>query len=409
MPGKISSACSYALLLFLIMLGIGLQFADAQTFQVIHTFSGYNDGANPYATVTIDRAGNLYGTTGQGGANWGVVFKLTHKNSSWLLTTLHIFNGTDDGVQPLTPVLIAPNGTLYGTTLEGGSYNYGTVFELRPPIRACTAVQCPWIETVVYRFTGDNNGQNPRSGLLMDAAGNLYGEAQGGTTTFGVVYKLQLSGSNWTPSVVHAFNLQSDGGFPQGGLVADPAGNLYGTTAVGGAHRQGTVFQLAPSGSTWIDNTQYSFTGGNSIAGLIFDRSGNLFGNTEYGGCCYSGVIFEMSPAGGSWTYNELYDFDGLSSDETGPTSTLAMDSQGNLYGTLEFVGAHNQGSVFKLSPSGSGWIYTDLHDFTGGADGGIPLGGVTLDAAGNIYGTTAIGGNYNCAGGCGVVFEITP
>lgn len=389
--------------------------AKAQTYTVIHNFTGAGDGSNPYAALIIDRAGNLYGTTLLGGLGYGTVFKLAHRNSSWVLTTLHTFRGGGDGVGALTPLFMAPSGILYGTTSAGGGLGNcntgcGTAFQLRPPATTCTAVQCPWMETVLYRFAGASDGGQPTSSLIADSAGNLYGETGlSFNGSCGVVFELQPSGGSWSESVLYNFICSGVDIEPSGGLAIDSAGNLFGTTQ--GQREHSTVFQLSGSGLEWIKRTIYQLpNSGYSVAGLILDGTGNLYGATEAGGCCGGGYVFELSQTGSGWNYTELYDFTGSGPGSAGPTGTLAMDVQGNLYGTTNNIGAYHHGNVFKLSPSGSGWTYTDLYDFMGGNDGGNPVGGVVLDSAGNIYGTTSAGGVNSCSeAGCGVVFEITP
>jgi uncharacterized repeat protein (TIGR03803 family) len=202
-------------------------------------------------------------------------------------------------------------------------------------------------------------------------------------------------------------------------VIFDSAGNLYGTTYSGGANNCGTVYELSPSGSTWTETVLYSFQcgfgvpdGGAPVGGLIFDAAGNLYGTTNIGGTNNGGTVFELSPSGGgNWTFQVLYglpyngDFDFI---YYGPTGSLAMDAAGNLYGTGLMDGASGSGNVFKLTPSNGSWIYTDLYDFRG-PEGAYPWGDVVLDAHGNLYGTASAGGENQCNGnGCGVVWEVT-
>jgi uncharacterized repeat protein (TIGR03803 family) len=404
---QISLAWSLALVIALVLTIVVSRSAQAQTFTVIHTFTGGGDGAQPVALV-IDRVGNLYGTAGAGAVGYGTVFELTHKNSGWILTTLHSFAAGNDGAYPGSPVLIAADGTLYGTTGEGGGVGNcyydgcGTVFHLMPPATACRTTLCPWPESVLYRFTGQNDGAFPDSGLIPDSAGNLYGTTLGGT-----VYELTRSQGAWTENTLYTFTGGSDGSGPGGGLIFDGAGNLYGTTDSAGAYNYGTVFDLTPSGSGWVETTLHAFTDGYSVAGLVRDEAGNLYGDTAYGGCCFSGTVFQLSPSNGSWTYAVLHNFIG---ELEGPTAPLLRDAEGNLYGTTYELGAYKSGYVFKLSRSNGSWTYIDLHDFTGGSDGGYPVGGLVLDAQGNLYGTASGGGENGCGGfGCGVVWEIKP
>ena len=402
--------------LVLIALGVVLiPSAQAQTFTVLHDFTGGQDGSQPVAGLTLDQAGNFYGTASAGGAGYGTVFKLTHKHSAWTFGPLYSFGGGNDGAGPVARLVIGTNGTLYGSTAAGGGgscskiYEYsgcGSIFNLRPAAAACKTALCPWTETVLYRFAGGSDGAYPIGQLAFDQAGNIYG------TTFdylqfgslGTVFGLTPSGGGWTKSAVHRFN-GSDGQYPTAGVIFDQSGNLYGTTYYGGANGDGTVYQLTPSGSGWTENLLYSFQNGsdgeNAAAGLIFDSSGNLYGGASAGGSGGGGTVFQLTPSGGHWTLSVINSFTGSG----GPASSLVSDASGNLYGTTVEDGAHGAGSVFKLTFSGGGWTFTDLYDFTGGSDGANPFGGVTLDANGNLYGTTESGGTY----GYGVIWEITP
>jgi uncharacterized repeat protein (TIGR03803 family) len=389
--------------------------ANAQTYTVLHTFSG-TDGNQPYAGLTWDRAGNLYGTTSVGGAGFGTVFELSHADSGWTLSNLYSFRGGSDGAQPEARVVFAPDGTLYGTTTVGG-LGYGTVFNLRPPAAIiCGSARCPWTETVLYRFTGGSAGAFPNFGdLTFDSAGNIYGTTTSGgrgCTAYGgcgVVFELSRSGESWTESVIYAFSGESgDGATPSSGVIFDAAGNLYGTTTLGGFHYTGSIYKLTRAKSGWNENTLFSFgesnQGSEPAGGLIFDSKGNLYGTTSGGGNNGMGTVFELQPSVSSWTYQVLANVPAEAVD------TPTMDTAGNLYAT---TGVQILGNVFKVTPGSGGWTYTDLYDFGGdnGADGFFLIGGVVLDANGNIYGTTVEGGNFNppCGEGCGVVWEITP
>jgi len=392
-----------------------MQPAQAQTFTVIYNFTGGNDGAYPQAGVTVDRAGNLYCTASQGGtSNRGSVCKLTHQGSGWTFKSLYSFAGPPDASAPIARTVIAPDGSLYGTTEFGGrncggGVGCGTVYRLQPPPGFCRNVLCPWTETVIYRFSGGGDGANPGYGdLAFDAAGNMYGTTfYGGTNAQGVVFKLAPSGGNWTESAIHMF-AGPDGVNPFSGVTLDSAGNLFGTTNSGGANGYGTVYELTPSGTGWTESTLYSFqlagSGGSPYGGVVLDSAGNIYGGTSNGGTGNGGTIYELTPSGGSWTFNLLYSLTG-NSYQPGLYDNLARDAAGNLYGTTRNDGANGLGSVFKLSPEGGGWVYTSLHDFTGGSDGANPIGGVSFDANGNLFGTAKAGGAH----GYGVIWEITP
>ena len=428
---KLTSITSPAVAMLLVLV-LSLP-AATQTITTLHGFSGMPDGATPIGGLAMDAVGNLYGTTQYGGANgWGMVFKLVHTGGSWIMHPLYSFpsiyqQGANDGAEPMAGVTIGPDGNLYGTnTLGSGHSNHGTVFKLSPPASVCKSTLCPWTETVLYRFTGGSDGGGPSGPVIFDSAGNLYGTtASGGASSCfsgvgcGVAFKLTRSGSSWTETVLHAFLGPPDGESPGfGGLVFDQAGNLYGTTASGGAGSCGTVFQLAASGSGWTENVIHSFNfngdGCEPVGGLIVDHTGNLYGTTVFAPSDNdNGTVFELTPSGGQWTYtllsNILEPFFGI----TGPFGTLAMDTTGNLYGmTVGSGDAHGAGSceygcgtVFKVTPSGGGWAFSLLYEFTGGTDGAQPIDGVILDHNGNLYGTASAAG----ARGQGTVFEITP
>ena len=403
------------------VVGVLTQATEAQTFSVIHSFMGGQDGANPYAGLTLDAAGNLYGTSTLGGMGAGTVFKLRYVNSGWIFTPLYSFTRVGrEGLHYATArAIIGSDGSLYGTTQYGGQGTCdlggggcGTVYNLKPSPSRPTSVFAPWNGTVLYAFAGDSDGGQPGNGdLVFDQAGNLYGTTLlRGFDNNGTVYELTPSSGNWTESVVYTFTGANDGSTPNGGVIFDTAGNLYGTTSGGGLYDNGTVYQLTPSGSGWTKNILYNFQGGSDggtpIGGLIFDASGNLYGTTGYGGSGFGGVVFELTPSNGSWTYNTLYSFSRSGSvDPPGPEGSLYMDAAGNLYGTTLADGAYGDGSVFKLTPSNGSWTYTSLYDFTGGSDGCNPWGSVLLDAKGNLFGTASSCGAYYD----GVVFEITP
>ena len=409
-----ASALTLALAIVLTLMVALTQAAPAQTYRVIYAFTGGIDGSGPPAGVTMDAAGNLYGTAfGAGAQRYGTVFKLSHQNSSWVFAPLYSFQNVPDGANPGARVIFSPNGALYGTTYAGGAgcngVGCGTVFKLTPPATFCRNVLCSWDETVLHRFEGGNDGFSPFAEVVFDRAGNLYGTTYGGGTyDSGTVYQMTSSGAE---GVIYSFTGGSDGALPQADVILDSVGNLYGTTSTNGAY--GTVYELTPSGSRWIEHTLHGFEnygmGASPIGGVIFDASGDLFGTTVYSGSNGGGTVFELTPLGGIWAFTVTYALHGNGNE--GPSANLILDSDGNLYGTTYVDGAYGFGGVFKLTRSGSEWTYTSLHDFTGGSDGGGPLGQVIFGANGNLYGTTALGGNLaDCDGvGCGGVFEITP
>lgn len=418
MLGKAPSRLRGAITALLLPIAFAATALHAQTYTVIHDFTGGTDGGAPMAGLTTDRAGNLLGTAnfggnigGQCGMNGcGLVYKLAKRNSNWMLTPLYDFEGGNDGMNPqMANVSIAPSGVLYSTTYYGGGpcasggNGCGTVFMLQPRPTNCPAVACPWDETIVHRFNG-NDGSGPVGALLLDQEGNLDGTTNtGNLLNGGIVY--QLNGSGWAEQILfHPY------GYPGSGVNHDSSGNLYGSTFIG-IRSRGTVYQLTQSGGTWFGTDIYDFSGGADggypVAGVIFDAEGNLYGATSSGGSGNGGTVFELSPSGGSWIYKLLYSFTRPNNDRlvVGPVGNLVMDVAGNLYGTTISDGASGHGAVFKLTPSNGTWTYTSLHDFTGGGDGGYPYCNLVLDENGNIYGTASAGGAFNG----GVIFEIKP
>jgi uncharacterized repeat protein (TIGR03803 family) len=419
--GHVSRAATAALAMATVfaLAAIMIQSAQAQAYSVIHNFTGGQDGSHPYAGLTIDRAGHLYGTAANGGAGYGTVFKLSHQASGWVFNPLYSFKGGNDAAFPGARVIIGPDGSLYGTAEGGGSgcggNGCGTVFNVKPGASACKTALCSWTETVLYSFTGNDGYGIAIGDLAFDQAGNIYGTTEfGGEGPYpsgnGTVWELMPSKGGWTHSVLYRFGGGEDGYVIYSGVIFDEVGNLYGTARQGGGFGCsgagcGTVYQLTPSGSGWTENILYRFQGGNDglfpIAGLLLDRMGNLYGGTSGGGSGNGGTVFDLTPANGGWTFHTLYGLAGNGGMSAAPT----MDAAGNLYGVTLGDGAYSQGNVFKLTPSGGGWTYTDLYDFTGGSDGGFPISNVVMDASGNLYGTTYEGGSN----GLGVAWEITP
>jgi uncharacterized repeat protein (TIGR03803 family) len=396
--------------------------ATAQTERVLHNFGGVSGaGEVPGSSLIFDSAGNLYGTTEAGGANKvGVVFELSPRTGGgWTQKVLHSFSAHDgDGQTPQSGLVFDSAGNLYGTASGGGTDGVGAVFELSPPVPPSTE----WSETVIYSFLNNGvDGQNPLEKLIFDSAGNLYSTTfGGGGGTVGTVFELSPSGGGlWTETLLHTFSPVGDGDDPRSGLTMDAAGNLYGVTLFGGAHSDGTVYELTPSaGGTWTETILYSFAvtsvdGGEPAGGLIFDSAGNLYGTTTVGGPEEGGIVFKLKPSGGTWTETVLHYFlYHNSADGFYPFGDLAFDSLGNLCGatlqggTGSCSSTGSCGVVFKLRPATPLWTERIAHNFNAdGIDGFFPAGGVVAGAGGIIYGTASFGGTA----GQGDVFAIQP
>jgi len=274
----------------------------------------------------------------------------------------------------------------------------------------------PWTETVLYAFGGQPDGAYPGYGdLILDSLGNLYGTTeQGGAFGKGAVFKLSPGSGGWTESVIYSFTGNDDGSTPWGGLTLDNAGNLYGTTLGGGQFANGTVFLLTPTNSGWTETVIHAFLGSDGshpVGQMIFDRSGNLYGTAYSGGLDgEDGAVFELSPSNGGWTFSLLHLFDFSAGEGVDPLAGVTLGSDGNLYGTTLGGGGFDDGAIFRLVHDGNSWNYQTLHSFTM-ETGDSPFGGVTFDSQGNMYGTAIAGGpnQIYCNGGCGVVWELTP
>jgi len=418
--------------------------AAGAKYGVIYRFQGSPDGAGPNSPLITDQAGNLYGTTQNGGSSrncfdgCGTVFRFTppaKKGGAWKETILHSFTG-DDGNSPTPSSLVFDQaGRLYGAAANN-------IFQLTPPAKG----KGPWTETVLYTFTGGNDGGHP-NGVIFDNAGNLFGTTQTGgqygQQGAGTVFELTLKGNTWSETTLYSFPLIKDGNHP-GDLVFDSNGNLFGINSGDSVtctpkfpFSCGTVFELLAKSGGWEYQAIHAFQGFNDasypdFSQLIFDQSGNLYGTTAgtsgTGDVNYQdpeGTVFELTPPvtkGGSWTETFLHHFPrpgGI--DGSFPIHGLVFDTSGNAFG-VTFYGAGNTktlcvgrgcGIAFELKPpikKGGVWEEVRLHDFTTGSDGANPSAGLLLGAGGAIFGTTAFGGGSSaCQDGCGTVFEFVP
>lgn len=398
--------------------------------------TGSVHGYEPFGGLVADRTGALYGTAAGGRNGTGIVFKLvppSTRGGAWRPSIIYSFGawGTGDGIGPTGNLaLIAKSGEIYGTTTDGGRYGGGTVYQLAVPAKTGD----PWTETVLYNFT---EGEEPLWGVVADSKGRLYGTTYyGGSHKNGSVFRLtppSQPGGSWTETTLYNFNgygLLSQA-YPSS-VIVDASGALYGTTGALNGVNAGVVYQLAPPSGTgrgWTQNILYSFGGitGDGIypeGGLIFDSAGALYGNTLEGGLFGSGTVFELSPPseqGGAWTESVLYSFSQGTGDGFYPVASLVFDSAGSIYGVTQSGGIESCGdadngcgTIFRLDPpssQGGQWTEGYLYAFQGGSDGNYPQAPVTA-VSGDVYGTTVYGGIGYCSSdgdvGCGTVFQIT-
>jgi uncharacterized repeat protein (TIGR03803 family) len=378
--------------------------------QVIYTFTGVPKGLYPL-TKLVYGSGKLYGATSSGGTatcKCGTVFGLVPKTGGgWTYRTLYSFKGGSDGSTPVGNIIFDTAGNIYGVTGSGGSQEFGTVYELSPGTGG------KWTHKVLYDFSQSPDGNGPNAGLIMDAAGNLYGTTNSGGNNFsGTVFELSL-GSNglWNETVLYRFS-GPDGSSPRAELIMDAKGNLYGTTFSGGTNSDGVVFELSPSsGGGWSESVLYSFTGGQD-QGLLnapvwMDPKGNLYGTTM--GAVQNvqfGTVFQLTPTSTPpWTETTLHTFGQQSSDGTVPAGGLTADAKGNLFGATNAGGNAAAGTICKLTPgSGGTWNYRVYYTFTGGSNGGAPSTPVTFGKGAIFFGPTTGGSNS-----AQVIYEIKP
>jgi len=468
---RYSRVVGWCLALFAVAVTLVLPSSASWKEKVLYSFQGGTDGSLPAGGVIFDKAGNLYGLTIYGGSTtcppgWcGTIYELSppqQKGGAWTETVLYVFKGhnQNDGSSPSGSLIADRAGNLYGVTGYGGSgpcvlfgtaTGCGTVFELSPP----QTKGGKWAEKVLYDFQGGNDGDLPTGPLVFDSAGNLYGATEfgGGKGTTcdvfyggncGTVFELsppKQKGGKWTERVLHSFagikagKQYGDGALPNGGLVLDTKGTIYGTTYAGGnsaGHCDfglegigcGTVFKLAPPLATaagWTETILHRFRGypndgGLPSAGLIFDSGGTLYGTTTGGGDQAEGTVFVLKQPkerGGPWQETLLHQFT-AGSDGAVPIASLTLNVRGVLYGTASIGGAVGGGTLFQLkrSPKRHTWTFDAFYTFTGSPDGSYPASGLTLGPCGSYYGTTQQSGNtgQNCGRlGCGTVFEVSP
>jgi uncharacterized repeat protein (TIGR03803 family) len=373
--------------------------AYARKEKTVYRFTGGDDGGDPTGNLVSDSEGNLYGSTALGGnKDYGAIFELTpNSRGTWTETVLYSFAGGSDGTGPVGNLTFDSEGNLYGTTTGGGTYDQscgsggcGTVFELTPNAGG------GWTEIVIYRFTDFSDGLEPVSGVIVGKEGSLYGTTQnGGSIGDGAVFELkQNSDGSWTKSELYAFSGNQDGSAPIGGLVRDRSGNLFGTTYAGGLYGGGTAFRLSRNSVGWTKTTLHDFTGGRDgqapMATLTL-RNGDLYGTTELGGADNVGIVFKLTPAKRYWKMRVIHGFTGNNYGAQPSLGQLFIDTTGNVYGTTFFGGYYQFGTVYKLTALRPGkWKETVLYNFAEKGDGGVPWG--VTEQAGNLYGVTGFG-----------------
>ncbi len=432
---------------------------------VLYRFKGGQDGGYPSSSLIMDKSGALYGTTsGYGASKHGTVFKLTPPATTggeWIETMLYSFTGGNDGANPLAALIADKSGALFGTTYWGGgtdgncsrSYGCGTVFELIPP----TQGQAAWSEKVIYRFQGGEDGAHPTAGLVADAEGVLYGTTRDGgggrctpytgnvrETGCGTIFELTppaKGNAAWTETVLYRFKGSGDGAYPNGPLIIDQGGALYGTTSAGGVPWYcdcGTVFKLTPpeqGNAVWTKTLLYQFDGQSAglfpHASLIMDESGALYGTTMTNETIRGGSVFKLTPpekGQTAWTKTDLYLFKSSlvdSGDPIRPFAAIIADHSGALYGTGALMRtaqvkagtkpALNNGAMFKLTPPRWGqpaWTETVLFSFAREGNNYVnTFSALIADKSGALYGTAQTGGILGACiygDGCGTVFKLT-
>jgi len=367
---------------------IGCITVSAQALTTLHSFNG-GDGRSPEATLVQGSDGNFYGTTALGGAHArGTVFKIDTTGS---FTTLHSFSGSpSDGAVPVAGLVQGADGNFYGTTASGGAFFQGTVFRMA----SSGAI------TVLHSFNSFlSEGAVPIAVLVQGSDGNFYGTtAFGGAHHKGTVFKIDATG---TFTTLHSFSgPPSEGATPVAALVQGSDGNFYGTTASGGEHLQGTVFRITPAGALTVLHSFSGYPGEGAVpfAGLVQGSDGNFYGTTAVGGAHFKGTVFNIDAAGSLTT---LHSFSGSPAEGANPVAGLVQGSDGNFYGTTALGGTHLRGTVFNIDATGS---LTTLDSFSGSpSEGALPFAGLVQGSDGNFYGTTVLGGAH----GAGTVFTF--
>lgn len=375
--------------------------AYANHFEVIHDFTGGSDGFDPTFTLIASDNGHFLGAAMGGGQhNSGVVFRLKPQDDAWAFKTIYAFKSKQGQPQwGLTRVGDRIYANAGYASVFGGPC--GTLLQLNPAVQEQRGMRSgAKIHTYVSKKEGCPSGNLVR---LKD--GSLAGVTEfGGTYGYGSIVQFVEQSDQWIENVLYSFTGNDDGGSPMGSLITDKGGNLYATTYACASGCFGTVVRLQQSAGQWTLETLHRFQGkvdgGYPIAGLVQGREGQLYGATSSFGVGGGGTVFELMPSQGKWVYTKLAQMSGTN----GPHAALALNARGDLYGSNFGNGAYRLGSVFRLVQRKGAWHYEVLHDFTGGADGGSPEGGIAFDPAGNVLGMAEQGGAQNA----GVIYKIT-
>jgi uncharacterized repeat protein (TIGR03803 family) len=395
------------------------------TESVLWNFSPASGPDSPLGGAIAGPGGVLYGVTEYGGKyRSGTVFKLTPKGLGYSSTVIWNFGNQGDGKLP-TSLVRDRDGAFLGTTFNGGTFNEGTVFRVSPS-------QSGYAEKILWSFGKKHDAAHPFGGLLVAAGGSLYGATEFGGAVdasrcafralhgCGAVYALTRSGQNYTERVLWSFGTGQDGWYSNATLIPDATGALYGTTELGGNNRWGVAFKLTPKGKRYTEQILWNFgaasDGAEPEGGLLAGADGALYGTTSQGGIPVGnvspGTVFELTPSGSGYQERVLWNFNGQDGQE--PWSSLIVDAAGNLYGTTLRGGvsspseSQGQGTVFELTPSGGTYTERVLWMFQGSpTDGQFPAAGPLLALNGALYGVTSYGGNHDP--GAGTAFKITP
>ena len=399
-------------------------FAAGQTYKVLHSFGAPGDGFSPTGSVIFDAQGNLYGETYDGpvstqclGQGCGTVYELKpNGDGTWSESLLHVFHGID-GAYPAENLAKDSHGNLYGvvgcttTPPYCGAYD-GGIFQL------ASQSDGTYTFSIIQRFAPHGTSGYGIGWLTVVPDNNIYGVLEGGgTSDRGVSFVLrQSAGGIWSQVITQNFGPYTGplASTPYGPIAIDANGNVFGSTWYGGSNQVGAVYELSPHGPLhWVQTVLYNFTPPNPQPnGVTLGPDGSLYGTTQGNGSDQHGTVYRLTPNGdGTWTYALLYSFQG-GPDGAGPFGAVTFDSAGNMYGvTVEggYAGCEygGCGTIYKLTRSGNQWIKSTMYRFEGGTQGYEPVGQLTLDAAGNIYGVADFGGAYGQFNG--LIYEFTP